>query len=416
MSAEEVLLPYRILDLTDEKGALCGRILGDMGADVIKIEKPGGDPQRNIGPFYGGVADPEKSIYWFAYNANKRGITLDITTSEGRRIFQKLAKSADVVIESFPPGYLDNLGIGYPALSKINPGIILASITPFGQSGPYSEYQGADLVCLAMGGFLYMTGDPDRAPVQIGFPQAYLHGGSEAAVAITIALYHRGITGEGQFIDISIQHSILSVTGNVIPSKEISGVTLSRVGNLRGGVSANIKQLQLWKCKDGFLNFWILGGGFGEKSNRALAQWMDEEGMADDFIRGIDWHNFDQSRLEPQMQVHLESKVAEFFLKHTKEELYEGAIQRSISLGPVSTPADIVNDPQLNDRDFWVDVPHDELNKEIHYPGSFAKVSSVKPLTIRCRAPLIGEHNSEVYKELGFSGEQINQLKSEAII
>jgi crotonobetainyl-CoA:carnitine CoA-transferase CaiB-like acyl-CoA transferase len=416
MGTKNVNFPYRVLDLTDEKGPLCGRILGDLGADVIKIEKPGGDPQRNIGPFYGGESDPEKSLFWLAYNANKRGITLNIESGEGQKIFKMLVNNADVVIESFSPGYLDSLGLGYSALSKLNPGVILAAITPFGQFGPYSQYKGSDLICMAMGGFLYMTGEPDRAPVQITFPQAYLHGSSEAAVAIAIALYYKGITGTGQFIDVSVQQSIISVTGNAIPSWEISGINLPRVGNLRGGVSLNIRQRQLWKCKDGFLNFWILGGGFGEKSNRALAQWMDEEGMADSFLKRIDWHNFDQSKVESEIQRRLEEQVAEFFLKHSKKELFEGAVKRSISLAPVSTAKDIVNNPQLQDRDFWITVKNTKLNAEVVLPGSFAKTSMPEQLTIRRPAPSIGEHNLEIYNELGVSDADINYLKSINII
>ena len=135
--AENMLGPYRVLDMADEKGLLCGKLLGDLGADVVKIEKPGGDPARKLEPFYHDEPDPEKSLFWFALNTSKRGITLDIETADGRGIFKKLVKSADFVIETFPPGYLDGLGLGYPELEKINPGIIMVSITPFGQAGPY---------------------------------------------------------------------------------------------------------------------------------------------------------------------------------------------------------------------------------------------------------------------------------------
>ena len=417
MVTEEMLSPYRVLDLSDEKGALCGRILGDLGADVIKVERPGGDPQRSIGPFYGGVADPEKSLFWFAYNANKRGITLDIESAEGRNIFQDLVRRADVVVESFPLGYMGSLGLDYPALSQINQGLIMVAITPFGQSGPYRDYKGSDIVCTAMGGFMYMTGDPARAPLQVSFPQAYLHAGSEAAVAALIALYHKGMTGHGQFVDMSIQHSVVPLTANAIPFWEMRGINLCRVGQLRGGVSLNIKQRQLWRGKDGFVNFWILGGGFGEKSNRALAQWMEEEGMADDFIRNIDWHSFDQSKVEPEIQKHLEEMVMNFLLRFPRAKLYEEAVKRSISLGPVSNTKDIVENPQLEDREYWVNVRHDELKATVRYPGTFAKVSPAASLQIRRRAPLIGEHNREIYEqEMGLGKEQISRLKSANII
>ena len=151
-----LLAPYRALDITDEKGLMCGKILADMGADVIKVEKPGGDLARRIGPFYHDDPNPEKSLYWFAYNTNKRGITLDIETSDGQDIFKQLVKTADFVIESFDPGYMSSLGLGYADLEKINPRIIMVSITPFGQSGPYVEqgYKVNDMIVWALGGHM----------------------------------------------------------------------------------------------------------------------------------------------------------------------------------------------------------------------------------------------------------------------
>ena len=184
---QSLLAPFRALDITDEKGFLCGKVLGDLGADVIKIEKPGGDPARSIGPFYHDIPDPEKSLYWFAFNMNKRGITLDIETADGQQIFKKLATTADFVIGSFPPGYMDKLGLGYSALSEINPQTIVTSITPFGQTGPYQDFKGSDIVAMAMSGLMYLIGDPDRPPVRISFPQAYLHAGVEGAVGSMVA-------------------------------------------------------------------------------------------------------------------------------------------------------------------------------------------------------------------------------------
>lgn len=178
MEQQESLLDgYRVLDLTDEKGLLCGRMLADLGADVIKIEKPGGDPARFRGPFYKDDPHPEKSFYWFALNLNKRSVTLDVETADGRDIFNRLVKTADFVIESFPPGHMKDIGLGYEALEKINPRVILTSITPFGQTGPYKDWKASELVAWAMGGFMFLCGDADRAPVQIACPQSYFHAG-----------------------------------------------------------------------------------------------------------------------------------------------------------------------------------------------------------------------------------------------
>ncbi|HJX35875.1 MAG TPA: CoA transferase, partial [Dehalococcoidales bacterium] len=170
----EMMSGYRVLDLTNENGYLCGKILGDMGADVIKIEPPRGDSGRKIGPFYRQVPDMEKSLYWYAYNLNKRGITLDIETEDGRQILSRLIKKADFLIESYPTGYLDKLGLTFAKIHELNPRIVMTSITPFGRTGPYKDYKGSDLVVMAMSGLMYITGDPDTAPLRISFPQAFL--------------------------------------------------------------------------------------------------------------------------------------------------------------------------------------------------------------------------------------------------
>jgi len=172
-----VLGPYRILDLT-EGGCMVGaRMLGDLGADVIKIEPAGGSPSR-IAPFYKDIPHPGKSLFWFAYNMNKRGITLDISKVDGQEIFKRLVRSTDIVMESFEPGYMNQLGLGYADLSKIKPDLVVTSIIPFGQSGPKAQYKGSDLTAWASGGYLYICGDPDRALTWVSFPQASLLAGA----------------------------------------------------------------------------------------------------------------------------------------------------------------------------------------------------------------------------------------------
>ena len=199
---------YRVLDLTDEKGLLCGKMLGDMGADVIKVERPGGDTARSLGPFYHDEIHPERSLFWFAMNTSKRGITLDIETADGQEIFKKLVKTADFVIESFQPGYLDKLGLGYSMLEKLNPGIILVSITPFGQTGPYKDWKTSDIVSWAMSGEMVMWGEAEDPPVKIsGHSQAYMCAGADACMGAVTALLHRSIAGEGQQVDVSIFES-----------------------------------------------------------------------------------------------------------------------------------------------------------------------------------------------------------------
>jgi crotonobetainyl-CoA:carnitine CoA-transferase CaiB-like acyl-CoA transferase len=411
-----MLSPYRVLDLTDEKGFLAGKILADLGADVIKIEKPGGDASRNIGPFYHDTPDEEKSLYWFAYNANKRGITLDIETADGQEVFSRLVATTDFVIESFPPGFMGKLGLDYDSLSQLKRDIIMVSITPFGQTGPYSEYKASDIIGMASGGLMWLLGDPDRAPVRLGFPQAFLHAAAEAAAAALIALYHRGITGEGQYVDVAMQASLVAVTANAIPYWELNQVIMKRIGAYRAGLTAATRQRLLWPCKDGWVIFYILGGAFGAKSNRALTQWMDSEGMADDFIRNMDWEAFDMAAATQETQDLLETVTAKFFLNKTKQELYQAAIEKGLGLCPVSIPKDLIESPQLKARNFWVEVDHPELGTAITYPGAFAQASET-PLTTRHRAPLIGEHNEEIYiNELGLSRQQLVTLKQSGVI
>jgi len=411
-----VLESFRVLDLTDEKGFLSGRILGDLGADVIKIEPPRGDPGRNIGPFYKDIPHSEKSLYWFAFNANKRGITLNLETADGREIFKRLLKTADCLLESFPPGYLNERGLGYSELLRINPRLIMTSITPFGQTGPYREFKSSDLVAMSMGGFTYLTGDPERPPVRISLPQAYLHAGADAAAATMIAYYYREVSGEGQHIDVSIQLSVSVNLTQAAPLKELYNSISKRGGVYRPGIFSGERTHLVWPCKDGFVNFGIYGGALGAKRNLALVEWMDEEGLADDFLKATDWNNFDLNQLSQSELQGFEERIGKFFLTHTKTELYDGAIKKGIILYPVNTIGDLLKDPQLRNRVFWIEVEHPELDEHLTYPGSFIWSSEISP-SIRRRAPLIGEHNLEIYEgELGLSRKEIMIIKEAGVI
>ncbi|MEO0249384.1 MAG: CoA transferase [candidate division WOR-3 bacterium] len=273
-----MLKGLRALDLTDEKGFLCGKILAELGVDVIKVERPGGDPARMIGPFWHDQADPEKSLYWFAYNGSKRGITLNLKTEDGKQLFRDLVRTADFLIESMPPGDMDRLGFGYPELKRIRKDIILTSITPFGQTGPYSRYQASDLVVMGMAGELFMTGDSDRRQVNISLPQACLHAGADAAVGTMIAHHHRRKTGEGQHVDVSMQQSAAWFLAQTVPHWEMEHLILGRVGTFRTS-SRGPLQRQVWECRDGYVFFNIIGGRGGAKTLRELVSWMESEGM-----------------------------------------------------------------------------------------------------------------------------------------
>ena len=424
-NSEGLLSPYRVLDLTDERGFLCGKLLGDLGADVLKIEKPGGDPARSTGPFYKNIPDPEKSLFWWAFNANKRGVTLDMETTDGREIFTRLVKSADFVIESFDPGHMESLGFGYSALSRINPGIIMTSITGFGQTGPYSHYKAAEITLWSLAGEGYITGDPDRAPLMPSYPVGYFFASTAAAVGSMVANSHRALTGEGQHVDApaylglawasgpefqglwSLDHTIVSRSGAVWrrPQTGTSGTDMKYV-NLP----------LIYKCKDGYLRFMPFVEVGMLPSTMGLTKWVIEEGVAGEALKKVDWRTWNWQTVSQETVDEITQSFSRFFIKHTKAELWEGAQERGVQLYPLLTTSDMLKFEQLNIRDYWEEVNHPELCTSVTYPGSFVKMTEA-PCTIRRRAPLIGEHNEEIYvKELGFSVEDLPVLKQAKVI
>ena len=406
-----MLSPYRILDLTDEKGLLCGKILADLGADVIKIEKPGGDTSRNIGPYYHDEIDPEKSLYWFSYNTNKRGITLDIETGSGKDILKEMVKTADVVVESFPPGYMEEHGLGYSELEKVNPEIIAASITPFGQTGPYRDYNYSDITLYALGGYMSSVGYSDRPPVRISHHfQTYLHGGGQAAGGVVMALYHREMTGEGQYIDVSIHDAIARIT----PERVTAFWDFNKRVQHRPGHQVIVGRI--WECKDGYVYAMYWGGASGERWNRPLVNWMESEGVATDFIREFDWNTFSMLANSEETLVKIAEPTRALFGRHTKAELLEGALVHNAQVYPLNSTAEIAINRQLAERGFWVELEHPELGTSLTYPGPFAKTTEAPPQVTR-RAPLIGEHNREIYTgELGYPEEKLQDLKQHGII
>jgi benzylsuccinate CoA-transferase BbsE subunit len=413
---EGKLANLRVLDLSQGGVQICGKILAELGADVIKVEPKGGDITGRIGPFYKDIPDPQKSLYWFAYNANKRSITLDIETIDGQQIFGRLAKISDIVIESFTPGYLDKLNVGYSALSLLNPAIILTSVTPFGQTGPKSQYKSCDLTAWACSGGLYATGDPDRPPVWNSFPQPLLHGGVEACLASLIAYFYRVNTGEGQHVDVSVQDTFIESTDQAhILTYDMTGFVYRRQGD-RMGYGTQAGKRQLYSCKDGFIAFQAQGGSSPNIGN--LVQCMKEEGVAPEWLVNYDWvHDYDSSRTTQEEVYRIEGELGRYFMTKTKSDLFAQAIKRGIMMVPVNTPEDICNAEQWKDRNLWVQVEHNELNTRLPYCALFSSGLSQNLGIVNRRAPLIGEHNLEIYEgELGLNREEIAALKSSGVI
>ena len=415
-ASQGLLPPYRVLDISDEKGVYCSKILADIGADVVMVEPPGGGSARGVGPFFHDEPHPEKSLFWLAYCGNKKSITLNLQDPEGRRLFGKLAAKADVIIESFAPGYLESLGLGFDELCKIKPDIILTSITPYGQKGPYKNSPASDLVLWCMGGFAYLTGDRDRPPVQVSFPHAYLSGASEGAAGTMAALYHREISGQGQYVEVSIQAAVAKHMMNAPMFWQESQVNLRRAGQYRVGLSFASAQRVIWKCKDGEVAFFFWGGKTGVRTNEALVAYMDEEGLAPEFMKEMDWASFDSAKATDELFSELARHVGGFFLRHTKQELFSEAVKRRMTLYPVQSVVELSASDQLRHRDFWQEIPHPELEATLLYPKMPVPVPAGMEIKGR-RAPLVGEHNQEIYKgELGILESELAELRKAGII
>lgn len=418
---EGILTGYRVLDVTDEKGLYCGKVLGDYGADVIKIEPPGGDRARDIGPFYKGIPAREKSLFWFFTNTSKRGITLNLETIDGREIFRRLVKTAHFVIESFDPGTMAGLGLGYRDLEKINPGLVMTSITPYGQSGPYAHYKAKDINIVAMGGQMRLYGELDRSPARISQPQAFFHGGLQGALGSVVAHYHRELTGEGQYVDVSCQQAIVLTLMHCVELWDVSKV------NYRGGGPYSIQNRPLplgrvdlrrvWPCKDGHVCFFV-GGGATEGLRRStvfVTKWANEEGYALE-IKDLDWAKIDFAKLPREEWLVIENAFLSFLKTKTKKELFARAVENALMICPVNMARDILEDPHLQARGFWSQVEHDELGAVIPYTGPPVRMDKL-PWRIQRRAPLIGEHNEEIYMgELGFSKEQLTAYRTRGVI
>ncbi len=402
----------RVLDLTDEKGFLCSKILADLGADVIKIERPGGIESGRIGPYYGDDSDPEKSLYWFSYNTNKKGITLDIQKKEGRDIFLKLAGTADFVIESSRPGFMNEIGLGYEFVKKIKNDIIYVAITPFGQKGPYKDFKASDITIMGMSGMLYLTGDRDRAPLNISIPQSYMLAGADGAVGSMIAYYNREKTGAGQFVDISMQQSAGWFLAFTIPMWEMYRTNLVRAGVMRSG---NSPQRQVWHCKDGYVFFFILGGIAGARTGRQLVKWMKDEGFGDEYLINLEWEKFDMGAATKDVLDKISRPVSEFFLKLARKDILKAAIERKIMVCPLWSMSDLLNDAHLKERNFWVEIDYPNLGAKIPYPRQFMNIRGSDIPRVR-RAPLIGEHNAEVYGAMGYTEQDLQNYKQAGII
>ena len=418
----------RVLNLAGEIGQYCVKLLADLGADVIKVEPPAGDPARNLPPFYHDEQDQQKSLYWLNLNTNERSVTLNLEGADGRRLFERLVATADVVVESFEPGYLDGLGLGYEGLAKIKPDIILTSVTGFGQTGPHAHYKAPDIVGVAMAGIMWLAGDPQDPPNLPPWRQGYISASIVAAAGTLTALYHRDVHGEGQQVDVSMQEALSIAQENAMQSWDMLESLRNRNGE-RGMIPINVPGVGAYECKDGYVFGYV--GTPGGATWAVLLEWMIEEGAAEDlgeapyrefcenlnlrFLTGL----FDDTSTlgeKIRMLTHVDEVLKRFIAARGKWEIYEGGQRRRLLFGIASTPEDIAKNPQLEFRKWLTSVEHPELKDTLRYPGPPYRLSET-PWAIGRRPPLLGEHNDEVYAgELGVDADELERLSAAGAI
>jgi len=416
-NAQAALAGCRVLDLTTPLGHLCGKILGDLGADVIKVEPPAGDAGRLRSPFWSDPSGQPHSMFWLANNANKRGVTLNLESADGRAVLAQMAEKADFLIESFPPGYLDSLGLGFPQLSKRNARLIYTAITPFGQTGPYRDFQGDDLEVMASSGVMSLTGYPGSAPLRISLSQSEAWASLYGAMGALTAYHERQQSGQGQFVDVSAQAACIIMCAHAPWFWDYNRELACREGEfMTGRTITGAKFRTVWPCKDGYLTFIIYGGPAGQRTNRALTEWMDGRGLAPDFMQQKNWDQFDVASITQPEVDQLEAAIGKFFLTITKAEFLEGAVQRGMLGYPISAAEDILADNQLVFRNFWTPMQLPGRPEPVRFPGGFTKFSAME-CGVHRRAPALGEHNREVYSdEMGFTARQLEQMRAARVV
>ncbi len=399
-AGDGILSGIRVLDLADDKGLPCTKFFADLGADVVKIEQPGGDPTRARPPFAQDRPHPERSLYFVHWNANKRGITLDFEQPDGQELFRQLARTADVVVETFNPGVLDRWGLGYEALSALNPGRIMTSITVFGQTGPYRDHQGNELVAFALGGLMALSGEPGGppcvAPGDLASGMASMH----AALATQVALYHRGHGGKGQQIDVSLAEAAAHIGGYVVSYYSYHGEKPVRVSHREQTFELH----DVYPCKDGWARLFILPRDHW----LAFLDWLGKPPELDDPV-------FEDQNMRRENSDLINPYVHQLCQQYTKQELYLEAQRRHLAVTPMNTPADFVESEQTRAREYFLPAEHPVVGP-YRQVGPLHKYSAMPP-RIRRAAPLVGEHNAAVLGgELGLSPDDLASLHAAGVI
>ncbi|MGE4607077.1 MAG: CoA transferase, partial [Myxococcota bacterium] len=406
-----MLSSYRVLDLTDERGMFCGYVLGQLGADVIAVEPPGGSPARRLAPFRGDRGEPDAGLWWQAYARGTRCLVLDLESDAGRARFMKLVADTDFLIESFTSDRARQLNLHYDQLARVNPGLIWISISPFGRTGPKADWPATDLTVWASSGAHALAGDDDRAPVRTSVPQSFLHAGADAAGAALIALQERHNSGRGQHVDISAQQSCAQAALSAnLAAPNNAGMSVERVA---GGLRANFPIQLTWPCLDGYVAITLLFGPAFSEANRRLLRWLHEYGACTAEEAEVDWGakiaGMTLGAESPESYFELCKRIESFTRERSGEELFEEGLARGIYIAPTFDIAGLLDEPHFQARGFWheievsnatsgeVDRAHSVPGSttRIRVPGAFAKFSN-SPLVLPGRAARFDDEASKV--------------------
>ncbi len=410
------LFDVKVLELADEKGEFCGKLLAGAGADVVKVEPPGGNPTRSLGPFYHDEPHADRSLYFWHYNFGKRGVTLDIHSAEGTEVLKKMIAQSDVLLDSLPLETLAKLGLDWPALQALNPRLIYVALSPFGRSGPWRDYKANDLVHLALGGQMMCCGyNPkedgtyDTPPIAPQMWHAYHIAGNQAFIATVGALIGRETTGEGEMIDVPI-HQAVSVCTEIDVPYWIYNQTACYRQTGRHAQPAVGPEVQ-FPTKDGRYSI-ILANPF-PGGYETVVKFFDEKGHAGDLTS--EKYQDPNSRKGIEFARHFADVQANCVAAFDMEEIWRGGQDLGIPWAPIRTPEENLGDAQWQARATFTEVEHPELGQRFSYIGAPMLPNEV---TWRQgpRAPLVGEHNEDIYRQLGMSREEVMRLKEREII
>ena len=394
---ESVLHGIRILDFSRFKaGPYAAMLLGDMGADVIKVERPGGEEDRLLGPY---TSDGE-SMYLLFTSRNKRAITLDLKKERGQEILRELVIRSDVVIENFGLGINKNLGLDYESLKQVKPDIITVAVSAYGQYGPYAHRPGFDAMAQAMSGIMWLTGFPGGLPIKAGVNTADFCAGVYAALGVMMALYNREKTGKGQLVDISLLDTAVSFLESTMAEYEVLGEVRPQVGN----ANVFLSPYDAYKAKDGYF-FVGVGSDAIWKRFLKVTGW---EGLAND-------PRFQTHRDRVKNRQFFSDRINEWAADKAVDEIVNQFNEASVPCAPVNEIPDVAADPHIRAREMIVEFDHPGIGK-VPLIGVPVKLSET-PGEIRTPAPAIGEHNEEIYCGLlNRSSEELNQLRQDGVV